>query len=109
MSIWPGPIPGSLRAVLSGQSSGSFSARGQKTGWQISGNSRFKGIFAHDRLSLEVPSGQVQVDWNGKGLLAADIFEAQSGRDPGREKYLPPIPFNLIFPGKGNWKPGGKH
>jgi autotransporter translocation and assembly factor TamB len=64
---------------VTGQSSGSFSARGQKGGWRISGNSRFKGFFAHDRLSFGVPSGQVQVDWNGKGLLAETSLKLHQG------------------------------
>jgi autotransporter translocation and assembly factor TamB len=64
---------------VSGQSSGSFSARGQDSGWQISGVSHFKGAFTHDRLGLEVPSGQVHMDWNGKGLQATISLKLNQG------------------------------
>jgi autotransporter translocation and assembly factor TamB len=64
---------------VSGQSSGSFSARGKKDGWQISGNTQFKGTYAHDRLRFEVPSGQVRVEWTGKGLLAATSLKLNQG------------------------------
>ncbi len=64
---------------LSGQSSGSLHARGQESGWEISGNSQLKGIFSHDRLSLEVPSGQVQFDWSPKGLRASTTLKINPG------------------------------
>jgi len=85
---------------VSGQSSGSFSARGQKGGWQISGNSRFKGFFAHDRLSFEVPSGQVSVDWNGKGLLAATSLKLNQGATL-EGKVSSPDPFQFDLPRQG--------
>jgi translocation and assembly module TamB len=85
---------------VSGQSSGSFSARGQKGGWQISGNSRFKGLFVHDRLSFEVPSGQVQVDWNGKGLLATTSLKLNQGATLDG-KVSSPDPFQFDLPRQG--------
>ena len=85
---------------VSGQSSGSFSARGQKGGWQISGNSRFKGTFAHERLSFEVPSGQVQVDWNGNGLLAATSLTLNQGATLDG-KVSSPDPFQFDLPREG--------
>jgi translocation and assembly module TamB len=92
---------------LSGQSSGSFSARGQKSGWQISGNSRFKGTFAHDRLSFEVPSGQVQVDWNEKGLLATTSLKVNQGATlDGKVSSPEAFQFDLPREGKleARWK-----
>ncbi|KPK91343.1 MAG: hypothetical protein AMJ94_07370, partial [Deltaproteobacteria bacterium SM23_61] len=85
---------------VSGQSSGSFSARGQKGGWHISGKSRFKGFFAHDRLSFEVPSGQVQVDWNGKGLRAATSLKLNQGATLDG-KISSPDPFQFDLPRQG--------
>jgi autotransporter translocation and assembly factor TamB len=64
---------------ISGESSGSFTARGQKGGWEISGNSHFLGTVVYDRLSFEVPSGQVQVDWNEKGLLGTTSLKLNQG------------------------------
>jgi autotransporter translocation and assembly factor TamB len=92
---------------LSGQSSGSFSAWGQKSGWQISGNSLFKGTFAHDRLSFEVPSGQVQVDWNEKGLLATTSLKLNQGATLDG-KLSSPEAFQFDLPREGKlearWK-----
>jgi len=64
---------------ISGESSGSFTARGQKGGWEISGSSHFQGTVVYDRLSFEVPSGQVQVDWNEKGLLGTTSLKLNQG------------------------------
>ena len=79
MLTWPGPIPGSGRGNLSGQSSGSLSAEGRKNGWEISGESHFKGIFADDRLRVEISSGKVDLNWDGKGLLAAAALKLNQG------------------------------
>jgi autotransporter translocation and assembly factor TamB len=92
---------------VSGQSSGSFSARGQEGGWQISGISRFKGTFAHERMSIDVPSGQVQVDWNGEGLLAATSLKLNQGATLDG-KVSSPEAFQFDFPRQGKlevqWK-----
>lgn len=64
---------------LSGQSSGSLSARGQKGGWEISGNSQFQGFFSYDRLSLQVPSGQAQFEWSSKGLRGSTTLKVNPG------------------------------
>ena len=91
----------------SGQSSGSLTAHGEKTGWQVSGNSRFKGTFAHDRLSFEVPSGQGQMDWNRKGLLAAASLKLNQGANLDG-KVSSPDAFQFGIPREGKveaqWK-----
>ena len=92
---------------VSGQSSGSFSARGQESGWQISGNSRFIGSLAHDRLDFEVPSGQIQVDWNGNGLLASTSLKLNQGATLDG-KVSSPDAFQFDLPREGKvevrWK-----
>ena len=92
---------------VSGQSSGFFTARGQDSGWQISGNSQFKGTFAHDRLSFTVPSGQVQVNWNEKGLLTATSLKLNQ-RATLDGKVSSPEPFQFDLPRQGkleaHWK-----
>jgi len=85
---------------VSGQSSGSFSARGQESGWQISGNSQFKGTIAHDLLSVEVPSGQVQVDWTPKGLLGSTSLKLNQGATLDG-KVFSPDPFQFDLPRQG--------
>jgi translocation and assembly module TamB len=92
---------------ISGESSGSFTALDQKDGWQISGVSHFKGTVAQDRLSFEVPSGQVQLDWNGKGLLATTALKLNQGGSLDG-KISSPETFQFNFPRKGKlearWK-----
>jgi translocation and assembly module TamB len=92
---------------VSGHSSGSFSAQNQDSGWQVSGNSQFKGTITHDLLSIEVPSGQVRVDWTSKGLLASTFLTVNQGATLDG-KVSSPEAFQFDFPRQGKleaqWK-----
>ena len=95
------------RGNLSGQTSGSVSAAGKNEGWQISGKIRFKGAFAQDRLRVEVSSGTVDLNWDGKGLLATAALKLnQRGALEGRISSTEAFQFTL--PGEGkvetHWK-----
>jgi translocation and assembly module TamB len=93
----PWIVPGRI----SGKSDGSFTARGQKGGWQISGNSHFEGTVTRDRLSFEIPSGKVRLDWNGKGLLATTALKLNPGGSmEGRVSSPDAFQFNLPREGK---------
>jgi translocation and assembly module TamB len=99
--------PWTGRGTLSGKTSGSVSAAGKKEGWQISGKVRFKGTFAQDRLRVEVSSGTVDLNWDGKGLLAEAALKLnQSGSLTGRLSSAEA--FQFILPGEGkveaHWK-----
>ncbi len=64
---------------LSGQSTGSLSARWQKSGMQIIGNLNMKGAFSRDPIKLEAISGQAQCAWNEQGLRAALALDLGQG------------------------------
>jgi translocation and assembly module TamB len=67
------------RGNLSGQSSGSLSAEGRENGWKITGGGHFKGLLAEDWLRLEISSGKVDLNWDGKGLLATAVLKLNQG------------------------------
>ena len=99
--------PWTGRGNLSGQTSGSVSAAGKKSGWQISGKSQFKGTFADDRLRVEISSGKVDLNWDGKGLLAAAALKLnQGGNLEGRLSSAEAFQFTLPGEGKiaAHWK-----
>jgi autotransporter translocation and assembly factor TamB len=92
---------------VSGISGGSFTALGQKSGWQISANSHFEGTVTRDPLSIEIPSGEVRLDWNGKGLLATTALKLNNGGSlDGRVSSPDAFQFNLPREGKleAQWK-----
>lgn len=95
------------RGNLSGQSSGSLSAEGRKNGWKISGKGHFKGIFAEDRLRVEISSGKVDLNWDGKGLLATAVLKFNQGgtlesRVSSAEAFQPILPREGKF--EAHWK-----
>ena len=91
------------RGNLSGQSSGSLSAEGRKNGWKISGEGHFKGVFADDRLRVEISSGKVDLNWDGKGLLATAVLKLnQGGTLEGR--VFSAEAFQRILPREGKFE-----
>ena len=92
---------------LSGQSTGSLSARWQKSGMQIMGNLNMKGAFSRDPIKLEAISGQAQCAWNEQGLrttLALDL--GQGGNLEVRMTSAEPVQTGPPQSGKINakWK-----
>ena len=82
---------------LSGRANGSFSVDWEKKGSQVSGKTNLKGTFAYDRLRVEVPSGQVKLDWNEKGLLALAALKINPGgtfdaKISSTESFQPTLP-----------------